>query len=378
MAETIAPRHSTSPSYLLSDRGNKLMISTTKLLRRFCIALACCGAISCTSSDDAPRANIALNKPLADRQILAFENSTLRADISVNGGPVQSFTVFPGESSLDVGITGVVINANNTITVKWTEFLNGFDVEISDQSQSFFADGDTQINATHQTDQYDYDNDGASNSEERSAGTCVWSANEACLATGQLDVPDNSVATTLPPEQTPVTVGDDSGNGISILEATVDTTIPAPNFDFDFSNADDLTINGDFSGGRTPWQTQVSTLVADGQTLCAIFPASDGLQIFENLFYYGSLFDLDPGRYAFTFDIHADRESIATFALVTPNRPAWIDQPIDVSETPRSYEIFYEHLTGTFPSSAFALSALRHPTVATTFCIDNFRFLKER
>ena len=354
------------------------MTLTETFLRRFCIALACCGAISCTSSDDAPRTNIVLGKPLAERQILAFENSTLRADISVNGGPLQSFTVFPGQSSLDVDITGVVLNANNNITVKWTELLNGFDVEISDQSQSFFADGNTVINAAHQTDQYDYDSDGASNSEERSAGTCVWSANESCLTTGQLDVPDASVAdTSAPPEQPPVTIGDDSGNGISVLEAAFNTTIPTPAFEFDFSNAEDLTVNGDFSGGSVPWETQVATLLADGQTLCSIFP-SDNAQITQNLFYYGLLFDLEPGRYAFTFDIYADRESIATFALVTINRPAWLDQGIAVSETPTSYEIFYEHFTGTFPASTFALSAIRHPTVATTFCIDNFRFLRER
>ena len=85
-----------------------------------------------------------------------------------------------------------------------------------------------------------------------------------------------------------------------------------------------------------PWETQVATLLADGQTLCSIFP-SDNAQITQNLFYYGLLFDLEPGRYAFTFDIYADRESIATFALVTINRPAWLDQGIAA--------VSYTHLT---------------------------------
>ncbi len=349
------------------------MIAIEYLLRHFVIALACCVAISCGGSEDASRVNVELSKPLAERQILAFENSTLRADIVVNGGPVQSFLVFPGESSLNADITGVTINANNSIMIKWTEILNGFDIEISDQTQSFFADGNTRIDAEHVSDQYDYDGDGQSNLRERSEGRCVWSATESCLVSG-LDVPED---TTLAEEPPPITIGDDSGNGITALEATVDTTIPVPAFDFDFSNADDITVNGDFSAGSTPWATQVATLVADGQTLCSIFPPND-VQISENLFFYGISFDLEPGKYAFTFDIQADRESIATFALVSPLTLAWIDQAVSVNETLRSYEIFYQHFEGTFPNSTFAFSAIRHPNVETTYCVDNFRFLKER
>ena len=158
------------------------------------IALACIGMMACSSSDGTPRTNIVLAKPLAERQILAFENSTFRVEITVNNGLLQTFTVRPGDNTLTVDITGVRLNENNSINIKWTELLNGFDVEISDQSQTFFADGNTLVDAPHRIDQYDYDNDGSSNSEERADGTCVWSADEACLTSGLLDVPESQSA----------------------------------------------------------------------------------------------------------------------------------------------------------------------------------------
>jgi len=156
------------------------MIEIQKFPYWIVIAVLWFGTVACTSSNDSQHTNIILGKPLAERQTLAFENSTLRVEIRVNSGPVQSFTIFPGQNTLTASVSGVIENASNNISIKWTELLNGFDVEISDQTQTFIADGSTQISAPHITDQYDYDNDGATNSEERSAGTCVWSANEIC------------------------------------------------------------------------------------------------------------------------------------------------------------------------------------------------------
>jgi len=359
------------------------MIEIQNIPRYFVIALTCSGMIACASSEDSPITNIILDKPFAERQILAFENSTFRVDIRVNNGPVQSFTIFPGDNTLTASVAGVVLDQNNSIDVKWTELLNGFDVEISDQSQTFFADGNTVIDAMHITDQYDYDNDGASNSEERSAGMCVWSANEVCVTTGQADVPENGVGVAPTSDTVPVVVnvpvvtGDNTGNGITTLEASVNTTILPPSFQFDFANADNVAVNGDFSGGSEPWSTQVANLVADGNDLCSVFPPGT-VQRFDNLFYYGILFDLEPGRYAFRFDIRADRDSIATFAVTSPDVLAWLEQGFTVGETSRSIELFYEHRGGSFANSGVAFSAIRHPNVTTTFCVDNFQFFVER
>ena len=170
------------------------MKTTRKMTRLLIAAVPCFTAISCDSSDTT-MSTIALAQPLAQRQALALEDSTLRADVVINNGTVQSFTFRPQEDNL-VTVGGIRLNENNNITVTWTEILNGFDVEISEQSQLFFASGNININAPHQTDQFDYDGDGNSNITEREDGTCVWSADENCLVVGQLDVPNQELSTT--------------------------------------------------------------------------------------------------------------------------------------------------------------------------------------
>jgi len=361
------------------------MINCKNKIRAIYIASLSLAAISCSSSDDGPSTNIVLGIPLADRQISAFENSVLRADIIVNNGAVQSFTVAPGQQVLDAGIRGVNINQSNDISIKWTEILNGFEVELTDQTQSFFADGNTQITAPHVADQYDYDSDGDSNLTERSDGMCVWTADELCLTSGQADIPSDQTPTSVTgnastvPVPTPVapqSVGDNSGNGITALEATVDTTPPIPTFQFNFGNATDIAMNGDFSQGTIGWDTNVGvTLIGNGDDLCGVMSPSD-IQLFRNVYFWTGLFELIDGKYLFSFDIRSDRESIVKFGMVSDDI-AWFDHPISVSAAEKTVEISYEHRDGSFINTGFAFLAIPHPNVNTTYCIDNFRWLVE-
>ncbi len=346
--------------------------------RLFSIVSLSCAVFACSSSDNEPQTNITLSKPLADRQILALENSTLRADITINADPVQSFIVSPGQTLLQAGVTGVVLDANNRIEIKWIELLNGFEVEISDQVQSFFADGFTTITAPHESNQYDYDNDGDSNLRERAEGNCVWSAIESCLNSGQTDVPaaDSTQVVATPSE--PVNTGVNAGvtsTGLTAREATFDTTIPQPNYLFDYANADDFVINGDFSAGVAPWGTSQSVLTATGQDLCGRLPQTN-IEIFDDLYYYGEFFAVGPGRYSFEFDIRADRETIASFTLTTPGvGAAIIDQHLSVNQVWDRKIISYQHL-GETVTGAIGFRVLRGQE--TTWCIDNVSLLKER
>ena len=324
--------------------------------------------LSCESSTVQNTSAIQLGDPFRDRQILNIGDNPFRIQLVVNGGPVQNFTLAAGQPDIFVQVTGIRPNELNTVDITWLEVLNGFDVEISVQRQEFVASGNVTINATHSSDQFDYDSDGASNFAERTGNGCVWSANEVCQEAGQLDIPP-----TVAPNPT---IGDPGG--LTPIEATINTNIPTPAFLFNFDNADDVAVNGDFSAGGMPWATQgASTLLADGETLCSVFQSSEP-QIFDLLVFYGELFDLAPGRYAFMFDIWADRESIVTFDISTPNILAWLDQGLSVNRTPQSYTVFYQHFSGTFPRTGVGFRAIRHPEITTTYCIDNFRFYVER
>ena len=341
-----------------------------KFFRSLLVCLACCGAWSCDSSTGNPESGLVLDKPLAERRILAFENSTLRADVFINNGPVQSFTILP-QQDLTVGVTGIRVGQSNTINVKWTEILNGFDVELSDQNQTFIAEGNVQINAPHLTTQYDYDGDGADNTEERAAGTCVWSADESCLQQGQIDRPsEESVA------ETPITPTGTGGtdSDLTELEATVDTTIPPPNFQFDYDNAIAI-IDEDFSGGVGLWFANVTEPTDNGGELCSTLPAT-ATSNFVDLAVYMNTFSLQSARYSIEFDIRASRQTIALVTLVTPPpHQSILEQGISVSESWESKIISYEHFGET--TVFFSLSALTPPS-DTTYCIDNVRLLQER
>ena len=210
--------------------------------------------------------------PDAIRQISVIDGNPLKLDISVNSGPRQE-VILSSVESVSIDITGVNVDQQNSIEIVWSEILNGFDVEISQQNQNFLADGNTNINAPHQHTLYDYDGDGASNFDERLAGTCVWSDDPECT----FDVPPNETVDTVTvntfPEQP----------GINVLQ------------------------NSQFDQGRAGWSSNAAGISTFGAEYClsssliTVLPENVALMSAQGLFL------LEPGvRYTFSADVRAD------------------------------------------------------------------------
>jgi len=162
-----------------------------KLISYFLIGFAFAAA-SCVSDEDPVRlVSVELSQLDTIRQVMAFGDNEVRVKINVNGGDTQvlTFSDLPS-SEVTTVLNGIRIGQQNEITLRWFEVLNGFEVELSDQRQSFVATGNTQLNSPHRYTRYDYDNDGISNYDERIAGTCVWSSASNCVR----DIPsDNAI-----------------------------------------------------------------------------------------------------------------------------------------------------------------------------------------
>ena len=361
-------RWTTNPLIPPTDhRIDVLMKTTRKMTRLLIAAVPCFTAISCDSSDTT-MSTIALAQPLAQRQALALEDSTLRADVVINNGTVQSFTFRPQEDNL-VTVGGIRLNENNNITVTWTEILNGFDVEISEQSQLFFASGNININAPHETDQYDYDSDGVANFDERVNGTCVWSADNECLQDGQLDIP--TASTPSPPVPPLVT----ATNGRTEVEANAINPLQQLATPFDYNNADNIIENGDFSDGIGEWFTNESLLFDGGGEICATNPTMDGI-ILNTLFAYRLLLPIRETRYSFEFDMRADRDSAVVLTIA--GQSSFLEQFFAVTQTAQPIVIPMVVSQDVNQSSSINFQALHHPTIPTTYCMDNIRVYIER
>jgi len=221
----------------------------------------CLGLISCMSESGYESATIELQSPHSDRQILAVDDRKWRVDIDLNTGSIQTF-YFGDVNSPTAVVQGIRRNEPYSIKVKWSEIIHQYEVEISEQSQNFFADGITQITSVHEHTQFDYDNDGKSNLDERSARTCVWSPTENCQNQGVLDIP-----------------------------------------------TDNVLLNGDFSNGGKYWFSTGGEQGDVSGEFCAFSPASAAFYWGSNLGYSRRLFIEANTRYRIVFDVRAERES---------------------------------------------------------------------
>jgi len=151
--------------------------------------------LSCGGGSSGKKIRLELLGPDADRQIQTSEASTKwRVDISVNFRAAQTFYLDSLETTQSVSVTGVQADQMNSISTTWFEVLHGYEVEISYQpTQNFFANEYTTLVANHEHTLFDYDNDGVSNLDERLAGTCVWSSNDACLEPDQKGIPETAI-----------------------------------------------------------------------------------------------------------------------------------------------------------------------------------------
>lgn len=127
-------------------------------------SLVGCNAQTSTSSQS-------LQIPINDWSRKLSDSFKLRLEISINGGHYQRFTQLLSESpdSWVVNVTGVVADADNSITLNWYIKLAETRYNLATQSGNFFANssaGSAALTAEYESDQYDHDNDGVSNLRE--------------------------------------------------------------------------------------------------------------------------------------------------------------------------------------------------------------------
>ena len=265
-------------------------------------------------------------------------------------------------------------------------------MELSSQSQSFFAAGNTNIDAAHEIDQFDYDEDGSYNIEERVAGTCVWSAEEECLLEGLADVPsvDQQIAVVgssqsqqspgvVVPEQSQAPIFS-TAEGVTPLEATLNTRIPDPGYEFNYESAITINSNVDFSLGISPWYAQTVQARAENGAYCMTLPAGP-TQVFESIAIYDNpTFELIQGkRYSIEFDVRSNRNTIVSAAMtIASPHVTYINQHVSVSTEWQSIIVPYEHFVPTIGRVGLGFGAIIPPENDTTYCFDNISLLQEQ
>jgi len=341
------------------------MKTSVKRMCRFLSAMvAFLACISCDGNN--PTDNSAFNILLSTRNVLSIDESTLRVEVRVNGAAAQIFFVRPGETQILAPLTGVQLNENNSVQIIWTELYNGYDVQIARQSQMFFADGNTTIDAPHQRAEYDYDLDGVSNYDERQNNTCVWDANELCRQNGQIDIPASGSVTQngTPTQSTPP---------VTSMQSTAQST-------FNYDGAEQILNNGDFSSGIGAWFSDSSTLQIVSGALCATLTGGDE-RLLTPILITGELYDLDPGNYLYEFDIKSSTNAqnlVVVGAWHRSTSTTLFDQYLDPLTTQwQRRTIPYNQVDGVFNNVNLTFQAVIQSS-PITYCVDNIRIYKER
>ena len=294
----------------------------------FAILLSACGGNESNTTE------LQLS-PQSIRQISVLDGNPLTLGISVNSGPRQNFTLRSVES-VSIDITGVNVDQQNNIEIVWSEILNGFDVEISQQSQNFLADGNTNINAPHQHTLFDYDGDGVSNFDERLAGTCVWSDDPDCT----FDVPANEPVDTVTLNTFP------AQPGINVLQ------------------------NSQFDQGRAGWTSNAFDISTFGGEYCLSSLDSSVLPENASLLSAQGLFLLEPGeRYTFEADVRAENPA-SPIMRVEEGPPSFArvhQASVEVGTEYRTVSTSFVAQANHTVNIAFWFGSGR----ANTYCVDN-------
>lgn len=288
------------------------------------------GIMGC--SDETSNALLDLRLPVSVRMTGAEVTGAFKVDIRVDSGLPQSFTFNNDESSFQVNLSGIEPDELHTIDILWFEILNGFEIEISEQSQVFTANANAVIDAPHNHLQFDYDADGSSNLDERAGGTCVWSAQEACLNSSEGDIP-----------------------------------------------TDNLLFNGDFSNETEYWWASHRVVNPVEGEFCAFSPATAINRANANLGYRDTLFLPGNNRYILSFDVRAETASATNAALnisqQNENPFVVITQDFDVST-------FYERKTMILEPTNESLMEVHlvfnyGNGMNNTYCFDNIVLRRE-
>jgi len=291
--------------------------------------------LSCTGENSNEGTLIELSSPEFNRQIIPLGSNEWRALIQVNSGPGQTFFFSGSTSPVAAVIDGVKRGQQNKILIKWFEILHGHTVEISVQDQDFFADGTTIISEPHTHNQFDYDGDGISNLDERSAGTCVWSAIESCINQGQIDIP-----------------------------------------------TDNALLNGDFSNGIDYWVSKppLTAAVTSGE-FCVVSPATAVRRWDARMDYSPLTVFMDANSsYDLVFDVRAQTNS-KVFVQITEktldNFESLVDGDTSVAVS-TSYEtksIRYE--SGVNAHNEVLIGFTFGNGTDNTYCFDNIKLIRE-
>lgn len=337
---------------------------------RICFSfLAITILVSCDSTVVDDKTALIVDSPYRDRQIQGLlDSSYLRADVVVNGGAVQSFDFPPNQRSITAPLTGIVIGDSNTISVTWYELLNGYDVEVSFQEQTFIGEANVTIDSTHRTSQFDYDNDGQSNIEERVAGTCVWSATEICLDDNRSDIPpqggQTGTASTAPPI---------SGLDVLITSAYSQT---GDLVSADFINRGLQTLHDhQFTNGDDGWATDTANgMRANAGIICAAYPPGQvGPQGVVG-YWNGPTFYQSGTTYVAQFDLMVvERKAPVQLGIGTGGQiPPIVDHYVQGTTQWQTHTIrFTSNQTGNGSFSFLVVGA----ATTTTYCFDNIKLV---
>ncbi len=302
--------------------------------------------ISCVGENSNNSTLIELHSPTSNRQIIPFNDIQWRAQIHVNNVPPQDFFFSNTTSPVPVNITGVRRGEENGIFIRWFEILHGHTVEMSEQSQGFFADGTTTINESHDYTQFDYDGDGTANLVERFDGTCVWSATEVCVGQGQTDIPtDNALL----------------------------------NGDFSELNAD---FSDGFRNGIRYWVSNPPVVDETSGEYCVTAPAM-ATDEFEARIDYSprTVFFDENSTYDIVFDVRAQTDS-EVLVLVTEKILDDFESLIDnalvpVSTTYETKSIRYESGQDAHNEVLIGFAFGNRTDTDNTYCFDNVKLIRE-
>lgn len=318
--------------------------------RLFLLLIASAALFACEGTSN-QTVNMMLDNPIRDRQISSFDQSTLLVDITVNDGPLQTIVVPPGVFPT-VGVVGILPDSTNTMNIRWYEVLDGVEINLATQNQTFFSGGNIIIDVPHDSAQFDDDSDGVSNLQERINGTCVWDATDDCSAP-QSDVgPDVFITSAF------------AQNGILVDENVV-------------NSASRTVVSDDFSAGIINWSSNDPIQQRSG-AMCVDFLGGGPTGVQDLLGYYtAGLLSMDPGTYVMQYDLRVDTRSMPLTIGITYNAPEFIDivdHYVQGTQQWTTFTIQFENNVDVTDAN-IGIFALQSP-FDTTYCIDNFLLVK--
>jgi len=304
-----------------------------KKYRAALLLLLSCAMISCESENSNDSTLIELSSPEFNRQTVPSSDIEWRVLIQVNSGPGQEFFFGNTTSPASVTVDGVRRGDDNQILIKWFEILHGHTVEMSVQDHKFFADGTTVIDAPHDYTQFDYDDDGTANLVERFNGTCVWSAIDSCVNSGQLDIP-----------------------------------------------TDNAVLNGDFSDGFSYWYTKLPVLSEETSgEYCVNAPATAVDRFDARIDYLPLTVFIDANSsYNLVFDVRAqtDSELYVHLSAKTLDGFETLEQSlVPVSTAYETKSMRYESAQDAYSEVVIVFSFGNGTD--NTYCFDNIKLIRE-